>query len=201
MGIESPLPAPLDLITFRIMDINGNYSPINTPAFTQYYDSIVWSADNFPHTFKISEHKVSAEGSETHIATQWGSFFFQNGTVKSHLKGYRDGKVKYKTLQHTTLYNRNFLGLEWGKVIVQKPTDPTAYCRLDRNYEYKLYDIVAKDFAPYSQFIPVNHQSLPEAEFLPTSKKAVLALMENSVGAGENAKGKESLFKCLPEGG
>ena len=37
--------------------------------------------------------------------------------------------------------------------------------------------------------------------FLPTTKKAVLTLMENSLGAGQNANGKESLFKCLTEKG
>lgn len=28
-----------------------------------------------------------------------------------------------------------------------------------------------------------------------------MALMENSIGAGQNGKGKERLFKCLPEKG
>jgi hypothetical protein len=42
---------------------------------------------------------------------------------------------------------------------------------------------------------------LPDADFLPTTKKAVMILMENSIGTGENANGKESLFKCLPEKG
>lgn len=201
MRIESPLPAPLDLITFRITDVNGEYSPIGFPEFTHYYDSIVWSADDYPHTFKVYENKVSAEGSETHITTQWSSHFFKSGTVKSHLKGYRDGKVEYETSHRITLYDRDFLGLEWGAINLQKPTNLTAYCLLDRNYEYKLYDIVAKDFAPYSRFVPVNHQLLPDADFLPTTKKAVMILMENSIGTGENANGKESLFKCLPEKG
>lgn len=53
MHIESLLPSPLDLITFRITDINGHYMPTGFPKFTNYYDSIVWSADHFPHTFKI----------------------------------------------------------------------------------------------------------------------------------------------------
>ncbi len=201
MGIESPLPAPLDLITFRITDINGEYSPIAIPAFTHYYDSIVWSADDFPHMFKVYENKVSAEGSETHITTQWSSHFFQSGTIKSHLKGYRDGKVEYETSLHTTLYDRDFLGLEWGTVILQNPKNLTAYCLLDKNYEYKLYDIVAKNYVPYSRFVPVNHKMLSDADFLPTTKKAVLTLMENSLGAGQDAKGKEDLFKCLPEKG
>ena len=201
MRIESPLPAPLDLITFRITDINGKYSPIGFPEFTHYYDSIVWSADDYPHTFKVYENKVSEEGTERHITTQWSSNFFKSGTVKSHLKGYRDGKVEYETSLNTTLYNRDFLGLEWGTITLQNPKNLTAYCLLDRNYEYKLYDIVAKGFDPYSQFVPVNHQLLPDTEFLPTTKKAVMALMENSIGAGQNGKGKEKLFKCLPEKG
>ena len=201
MHIESPLPSPLDLITFRITDINGEYSPTGFPAFTHYYDSIVWSADNFPHTFKVYENKVSAEEAEKHITTQWSSHFFKSGTVKSHLKGYRDGKALYETSLHTTLYNRDFLGLEWGTVVLQNPKNLTAYCLLKRNYEYKLYDIVAKNNAPYSQFVPVNHKLLSDADFLPTTKKAIMTLMENSVGAGQNAKGKESLFKCLPEKG
>lgn len=201
MKIESPLPAPLDLITFRITDINGEYSPIDIPEFTHYYDSIVWSADDFPHTFKVAENKVSAESTETHITTQWSSHFFKSGTVKSHLKGYRDGKVEYETSHRITLYDRDFLGLEWGAINLQKPTNLTAYCLLDRNYEYKLYDIVAKGYNPYSRFVPVNHKLLPDADFLPTTKKAVMILMENSIGTGENANGKESLFKCLPEKG
>lgn len=41
MDIESLLPAPLDLVTFRITDIDGNYTPVGFPEFTQYYDSIV----------------------------------------------------------------------------------------------------------------------------------------------------------------
>lgn len=117
MRIESPLPAPLDLITFRITDVNGEYSPIGFPEFTHYYDSIVWSADDYPHTFKVYENKVSAEGSETHITTQWSSHFFKSGTVKSHLKGYRDGKVEYETSHRITLYDRDFWDLNGAQLI------------------------------------------------------------------------------------
>lgn len=201
MHIESPLPAPLDLVTFRITDINGHYMPVGFPEFTHYYDSIVWSADNFPHTFKIYENKVTAEGVEEHLSAQWSSHFFKSGTVKSHLKGYRHGKVEYETSLNTTLYVRDFLGLEWGTIVLQKPKNLTAYCRLDRDFEYKVYDIVAKNDAPYSQIIPVNYKSLSDADFLPTTQKAIKTLMENNVGKGQSAKGKENLFKCLPEKG
>lgn len=201
MHLDSPLPAPLDLITFRITDINGHYAPMGFPEFTQYYDSIVWSADNYPHTFKVYESSATAAGMGKHLTTQWGSHFFSSGTVKNHLKGYRHGKVEYETSINITLYERDFLGLDWSVIVLQKPQNLTAYCRLDRNYEYKVFDIVAKNNASYSQIIPINHKQLSDADFLTATQKAISALMENNVGEGQNAKGKENLFKCLPEKG
>lgn len=201
MHIESLLPSPLDLITFRITDINGHYMPTVFPKFTNYYDSIVWSADHFPHTFKIYEHNVTAEGEEKILSKQWSSHFFKSGTVKSRLKGYRHGKVEYETSLNTTLYNRDFLGLEWGTIVLQNPQNLTAYCLLDRDFEYQVYDIVAKNDVPYSQIIPVNHKSLSDADFPPTTEKAIKTLMENNFGKGQDAKEKENLFKCLPEKG
>jgi len=201
MHIESPLPAPLDLITFRITDINDHYMPLGFPEFTQYYDSIVWSADNFPHTFKVYENNVTEEGTEKNLTTQWESHFFKSGTVKSHLKGYLHGKVEYETSLNTSLYERDFLGLEWSTIVLQNPQNLTTYCRLDRKYEYKVYDIVAKNNAPYSQIVPVNHKLLSDSDFLPTTQKGIEILMENNIGNGQDAKGKEDLFKCLPDKG
>ena len=201
MHLNSQLPAPLDLVTFRITDINGHYMPIGFPEFTQYYDSIVWSADNFPHTFKVYESDVTAEETEKNLTAQWGSHFFKSGTVKNHLKGYRRGKVEYETSLNITLHERDFLGLDWSVIVLQKPQNLTAYCRLDKDYEYKVYDIVAKNNAPYSQIIPINHKLLSDSDFLSTTQKAINTLMENNVGKGQNAKGKENLFKCLPEKG
>lgn len=201
MGIESPLPAPLDLVTFRITDLDRNYTALGFPKFTEYYDSIVWSADNYPHTYKIYECNVSEGGVERHLTTQWASHFFKSGTVKSHLKGYHDGKVKYEAALDLTLYDRDFLGLKWGDIVLSKPQNLTTYCLLDREYEYQVCDIVAKNDAPYSRIIPVNHKLLPDKEFLAIMPKSIKALVENSVGVGQNAKGKEKLFKCLPETG
>ena len=201
MYLDSPLPAPLDLITFRITDINGQYTSVGFPEFTHYYDSIVWSADNFPHTFRVYENRATTEGVEKHISTQWSSHFFTTGTVKSHLKGYRHGKAEYETSHSIKLYERDFLGLQWGIIVLQKPENLTAYCLLDRDYEYKVYDIVAKNDAPYSQIIPINHMLLSDADFLPTTEKAIKTLMNNNVGVGVAGKGKENLFRCLPEKG
>lgn len=201
MHLESPLPAPLDLVTFRITDINDNYAPLGFPDFTQYYDSIVWSAEGFPHTFKVYENKTTEGGTETQFASQWSSHFFKSGTIKNHLKGYRDGKVEYETSLDVTLYERDFLGLEWGTIVLQNPQNLTTYCRLDTGYEYQVNDIMAKDGAPFSRIIPVNHKPLPDSDFLIAAQKAIKTLMETNVGEGQSAKGKEGLFKCLPEEG
>lgn len=201
MHLDSPLPAPLDLVTFRITDINDNYTPLYFPEFIQYYDSIVWSAENFPHTFRVYESSTTEEGAEAHLTTQWSSHFFKSGTIKNHLRGYRNGKVEYETSLNVTLYERDFLGLEWGVVVLQKPQNLTAYCHLDTDYEYQVNDIVEKEDAPFSKIIPVNHKHLSDSDFLTAAQKAIKALMENNVGEGQNAKGKENLFKCLPEKG
>lgn len=197
MQLDSPLPAPLDLVTFRITDINDNYTPLGFPEYTQYYDSIVWSAESFPHTFRVYESNAT----ENHFATQWSSHFFKSGTIKNHLRGYRDGKVEYETSLDVTLYERDFLGLEWGTVVLQNPQKLTAYCRLDTDYEYQVNDIVTKGDNPFSEIIPVNHKQLSDSDFLTAAQKAIKTLMENNVGEGLSAKGKENLFKCLPEEG
>ena len=42
---------------------------------------------------------------------------------------------------------------------------------------------------------------LSDADFLPTTEKAIKTLMNNNVGVGVAGKGKENLFRCLPEKG
>lgn len=199
MNIDSPLSAPLDLITFRITDIKGNYTPVELPEFTQYYDSIVWSADDFPHTFRIYDKYVTAGGTEQRFNSQWSSHFFRCGTVTTHIKGYDRGKVKYETSLNVNLYERDFLGLEWGPIVLQNPQNPTAYCLLDKTFEYQVNDITANGEYPFSKIIPVNHRMLPHSDYMEEAQMAVLKLMETNIGNGQSGEGKERLFKCLPQ--
>lgn len=199
MNIDAPLAAPLDLMTFRVTDADGNYSPVVLPDFTQHYDSIVWCADGFPHTFKIYEKEIADGTTEQHFTSQWSSNFFRSGAIKTHLKGYRRGEVKYEVSLNLNLYNRDFMGIEWGPVVLQNPQNLTTYCLLDRTYEYQVNDIIAIDENPYSTITPVNHRHLSDSDFIPEARKAIVSLMEMNTGNGRDAKGKESLFKCLPE--
>lgn len=199
MRLDTPLPAPLDLITFRITDVNDNYTPLGFPEYTQYYDSIVWSADELPHTFRIYENDVTAGGTERYFTSQWSSHFFRSGTIKTHLKGYCQGKVEYETSLDVNLYERDFLCIEWGYVVLQYPQNLTTYCLLDTTYEYQVNDIIANGEHPFSKIIPVNNKRLSHSDYMSAAQKAIKTLMETNVGHGQSAKGKESLFKCLPE--
>lgn len=98
-----------------------------------------------------------------------------------------------------TLYERDFLGLQWGIIVLQKPENLTAYCLLDRDYEYKVCDIVATNDAPYSQIIPMNHKLLSDADFLPATEKAIKTLMNNNVEGEKMAKAKKTYSNVCPK--
>lgn len=198
MHLDTPFPAPLDLMTFRITDIKDSYSPLGFPEYVQYYDSIVWSADGFPHTFKVYENEVTAGGAEQNFCSQWSSHFFRSGIIKMHLKGYYEGEVKYDTSLDLDLYERDFLGIEWGPVVLLNPKNLTTYCLLDNTYEYQVNDILAIGENPYSRIIPVIRNIQSHADRMSEEQKAIRILMETNVGNGQTARGKESLFKCLP---
>ena len=55
-------------------------------------------------------------------------------------EGYRKGKVEYETSLAVRLYERDFLGIEWGTIVLQSPQNLTTYCLLDTDYEYQVYD-------------------------------------------------------------
>ena len=120
---------------------------------------------------------------------------FQEWYCKSRLKGYRHGKVEYETSLNTTLYNRDFLGLEWGTIVLQNPQNLTAYCLLDRDFEYQVYDIVAKERRSLFPIIPVNHKSLSDADFPPTTEKAIKTLMENNFWQGTRCQRERKLIQ------
>ena len=61
--------------------------------------------------------------------------FSKSGTIKNYLKGYRKGKVEYETSLAVRLYERDFLGIEWGTIVLQSPQNLTTYCLLDTDYE------------------------------------------------------------------
>ncbi|MDE5813414.1 MAG: carboxypeptidase-like regulatory domain-containing protein, partial [Muribaculaceae bacterium] len=79
-------PAPFDFLGFRILLPDGQYEAFGTQRY-QYYDSIVWCSPDFPETFKVYEKNNFATGTQEHLVTQWGSYFFDPGIHKTMLKG------------------------------------------------------------------------------------------------------------------
>lgn len=45
----------------------------------------------------------------------------------------------------------------------------------------------------------MNHKLIQDSDFPAVARKAIITLMDNNVGEGRSAKGKEILFKCLPD--
>lgn len=195
------LPAPLDQLILGITDINDNYSPNIFPDYTQYYDSIIWSAEGLPNTLKIYEKSNTAKSFKVNLTSWWGTHFFKSGTIKNYLKGYRKGKVEYTDELNITLYERDFLCFDWtcGSVVLKNPRNIGVFCLLDKKYEYQVAHTQEANGILYSRITPWNHKFLSKSDFLAEAQKSIKTLMKNNLGDGQKADGEESLFKCLPD--
>ncbi|MCM1138770.1 MAG: DUF4377 domain-containing protein [Muribaculum sp.] len=200
MGDNYPFAAPFDNITYRITDNYERYEPVGFPEFTQYYDSIVWCADNLPNTVRIYEQDNTENSIKQHIEHQWSTHFFNKGEQKTALKGYRKGEVIYSTSLTTTLRERDFLCYDWtnGSVAIGNPGNTAIYCPLDSQYEYQAFHTQEQNGVRFAQIRVWNKKSLSEAEFLPVSRDALIELMTDNIGQAQSPSGKVETFKCLP---
>ncbi|MBD5286575.1 MAG: hypothetical protein HDS27_03430 [Bacteroides sp.] len=105
-----PYPAPFDFIGFRMLQRDGQFSPFGSQAY-QCYDSIVWSSDQHPDTYRIFEQTNNS----MHLSTQWGSHFFKAGKYTVYLTGYRKGEAVHSDSLSFELKDRDFLGFDWSK--------------------------------------------------------------------------------------
>jgi len=201
MNDDFALPAPFDLLTFRITGYNGEYSSLGFPEYVQHYDSIVWSGKDLPNTLKIYDKMQKEDSNGERLSSQWSSHFFKNGTVYTYLKGYRNGRVEFADTLSITLYERDFLCFDWeeGSVLLTDPKSVNIYCPLDSKYEYQVLYTQGQDNVRYSKITFCN-ANIPESEFLKTSKDALKALMKNNVGESLEASDKVNQFKCVPSG-
>ena len=207
--IKKTFPDDKTTVWCAAVDPGMNEHKYIVPGYTSCRASATPATSATAASCKLKRHRAekriypcpTEDTSEMHLTTQWASHFFKSGNIRNHLKGYRNGKVEYETSLNLTLYDRDFLGLEWGIIVLQNPQNLTTYCRLDTDYEYQVNDITERNGHPFAEIIPVNHKLLPDSDFLTTAQRAIRKLMEDNVGAGQDAKGKEKLFKCLPENG
>lgn len=201
MNDDYILPAPLDQLVFSLTDINGNFSKEVLPEYTQYYDSIVWSAEGLPNTLKIYERNRTPKSFKVIFNSLLETRFLKSGTIKNYLKGYRKGKVKYANELNINIYERDFLCFDWknGSIALRYPSRAKVFCTLDTEYEYLLDDTQEANGIRYSKITPWSHKFLPKSDFLAVAQKSIKTLMKNNLGDGQEVNGKEKLFKCLPD--
>lgn len=196
------VPAPFDNLSFKIVDYLDRYTPVGIPEFVEPYDSIVWSAKDMPNTVRIYERKINDSSSEEHFSARWSSHFFTPGSVMSYLKGYSDGKVIYVDSLRIDKFERDFLCFDWtkGSICIANPRTTVVYCLLDNSREYSVIDTREINGTRYSEIYALNHRSIPDENFLPTSKAILIQLMRENVGDGKSANAFEQSFKCIPKG-
>ena len=196
------VPAPFDNISFQILDYFDRFIPMGFPEFVEPYDSIVWSAEGMPNTVRIYERKFNDSSSEEHFTAQWSSHFFKPGSVRSYLKGYREGKVIYADSMKTEIYERDFLCFNWitGDVCIANPHAKGIYCGLDNSREYRVMPIREINGTKYGEIHVRNHKILPDDKFLSISRDVLIQLMRENIGEGASAKNQIQSFNCVPEG-
>lgn len=197
------IPAPLDNISFKITDYYDRFQVIGFPEFTQYYDSIVWCADEFPNTVRVYERMNMANSTEEHFSSQWSTHFFKSADIKTQLKGYRDGKVVFSTSLATYIFERDFLCYDWinGSVVILNPGNSGVYCLLDQRYEYQAGHTQEMNGTRYAHINVWNKDGLSGEELLSHKREGLVKLMADNIGPAQSPAGKIGSFKCLPSEG
>lgn len=190
-------PAPFDFIGFRMVRPEG----FSAFGFQPYlcYDSIVWSSPDLPDTFKVFENGYNY----TSLITQWGSYFFKEGSNTVCLKGFRKGEAVHSDSLTFELKDRDFLCFKWSEC----PTDPNPgvtqgiYCYLDNKFKYHISYPVESDGCKILD-IYIRHQSDKKEDMECSVMKTVLEdFLESHLGTPveyEEADLK-GMFKQLPD--
>ncbi len=190
-------PAPFDFIGFRMV-LPGGFSPF---GFQPYlcYDSIVWSSPDLPDTFKVFENS----NNYTSLTSQWGSYFFKEGSYTVCLKGYRKGEIVHSDSLTFKLKDRDFLCFKWSEC----PIDPKPgvsqgiYCYLDGKFKYKItYPIEIDGCKVFNIYISNQGENKDEME-CSVMKTMLEDFLESHLGKPveyENADLK-GMFMKLPD--
>lgn len=71
MDLDTPIAAPFDLLTFRILNHKDEYVFPDNPEFLQYYDSIVVSSPVMPNTYRVYQKEADGSSSIEKYTAQW----------------------------------------------------------------------------------------------------------------------------------
>jgi len=68
MSFDTPLAAPFDFLTFRILNHQNEFIFSGKPEFLQYYDSIVMSSPILPDTYRVYQSTTDRKNLTFHLA-------------------------------------------------------------------------------------------------------------------------------------
>lgn len=199
MNLDTPLAAPFDFLTFRILNHRDEYIFPGNPEFLQYYDSIVMSSPILPDTYCIYRYHTDESGTSEKFTSQWSSYFFEESDFPICLKGYKDNEVKYEFSITQVMRERDFLGVDWknGSVVIANPTVNQIYSILDTRYEFLLTDTQKLNDTGYVIINVASSSKLTDAENLRKQEAGLRWLLKKHLGTKslQNIAG----FKTLPE--
>lgn len=200
MDLDTPLAAPFDFLTFRILNHRGEYSFPVTPDFLKYYDLIEMSSPALPDTYCIYRYSADENGTKGSFTSQWGSYFYEKTDFPICLKGYKDGKLIYEYSTTLVMRERDFLGVDWknGSVALANPKTNGIYNVLDTRYEFLLTDTQKVNETCYIKIQVPNSSHLTDAEYLTAQEEGLRWLLGKHLG--EKSSLTASDFKTLPEG-
>lgn len=198
MDLDTPLAAPFDFITFRILNHRDEYSV--TPDFLKYYDLIEMSSPLLPDTYCVYRYSTDGNKTKESFTSQWGSYFYEKTDFPICLKGYKDGKLIYEYSTTLVMRERDFLGVDWknGSIALANPKTNCIYNVLDTRYEFLLTDTQKVNGTCYIKIQVPNSSHLADAEYLKTQEEALKWLLKTHLG--EKSSLTASDFKTLPKG-
>ncbi len=195
MGLDTPLAAPFDFLTFRILNHKDEYTFFALPEFVKYYDLIEMSSPNLPDTYCVYDGKGSPSG----FTSQWSSYFYEKMDFPICLKGYKDGKLIYEYSINQVMRERDFLGIDWknGSVTLANPKTVCIYNILDTRYEFLLTDTQMSNDTPYVRIAVASPDEITDADYLKLQEEGLIWLMKKHLG--EKTSLNVSDFKTLPQ--
>jgi hypothetical protein len=200
MDLDTPLAAPFDFLTFRILDHNDRYVFPATPDFLKYYDLIEMSSPALPDTYCVYRYSADQGGTQRKFTAQWSSYFYEKSDFPISLKGYKNGKLIYEYSTTQLMRARDFLGVDWknGSVAIANPKTSSIYNILDTRYEFLLTDTQKINETCYIKIQVSRTSDLTGTEYLKAQEDRLRWLLKKHLG--ETSSLTASDFKTLPEG-
>ena len=200
MHMDTPMPAPFDLLTFKLVDYQDEYNFLyGNAVFLQYYDSIVVSSPVMPDTYRVFQQSCDENGCGSRYIPQWSSYFFEKSDFQLCLKGYKGGKVIYEYSMDQMMQERDFLCVDWtcGIYAMANPLTACIYCVLDSRYEFLLTDTQMRNGTYYVKIRVAPGSELVQSEYVKKQEQGLKWLLDKYLARQPIPNVAD--FKTLPE--